>query len=183
MELEFEIDKITESIESTETGECFDTLVLPVGKADLRGVTKKNGWRFDWKLELAETNGQVYKLVTEKEPDVIQGLVSFEKRRDHINMNLIENAPANVGKGKKYVGVAGNLIAYGCKLSMEAGFNGVVGFDSKTTLIEHYQNELGAERISGQRMAFEEKIAKFYIDKYFPQQKTESNYGIIERSH
>ena len=169
MELEFEIDKITESIESAETGERFETLVLPVGKTDLRGVTKKNGWNFDWKLELADH--QVYKLVTEKEPDVIQGLASFEERQGYIYMNLIESAPANRGKSKKYIGVSNNLIAYGCKLSMEAGFNGVVAFDSKTTLIEHYQNKLGAERISGQRMAFEEKIAKFYIDKYFPQQK------------
>jgi hypothetical protein len=168
MELEFEIDKITESIESTETGESFDTLVLPVGKADLRGVTKKNGWRFDWKLELAETNGQVYKLVTQKEPDVIQGLVSFEKYPDHIYMRLIENAPANVGKGKKYVGVAGNLIAYGCKLSAEAGFNGVVAFDTKTTLTEHYKKNLGATWVGGQRMAFFEKKAKYYINKYFP---------------
>ena len=168
MELDFEIDKITELIESVETGERFDTLVLPVGEADLRGVTKKNGWLFDWKSELEDY--QVYKLVvTEKEPDVIQGLVSFEKRRDHFHMNLIESAPANQGKGKKYIGVSGNLIAYGCKMSMEAGFNGVVAFDSKTALIEHYQNELGAVFIGGQRMAIVEEKAKFYIDKYFPQ--------------
>jgi len=60
MELDFEIDKITESIESVETGERFDTLVLPVGEADLRGVTKKNGWLFNWKSELEDY--QVYKL-------------------------------------------------------------------------------------------------------------------------
>jgi hypothetical protein len=29
MELDFEIDKITESIENAETGETLDTLVLP----------------------------------------------------------------------------------------------------------------------------------------------------------
>jgi len=169
MELDFEIDKITESIEGAGTGERFDTLVLPVGEADLRGVTKRNGWRFNWKLELAETNRQVYKLVTEREPDVIQGLVSFEMYQDHIHMHLIENAPANIGKGKKYIGVAGNLIAYGCKLSMDAGFNGVVAFDSKTTLIDYYHNVLGAAFVGGQRMAFLEEKAKFYINKYFPQ--------------
>jgi hypothetical protein len=41
MELDFEIDKITESIENAETGETLDTLVLPVTKADLEEVTKK----------------------------------------------------------------------------------------------------------------------------------------------
>ena len=47
MELDFEIDKITESIENAKTGETFNTLVLPVKKADLEEVTKKNGWLFD----------------------------------------------------------------------------------------------------------------------------------------
>jgi hypothetical protein len=169
MELEFEIDKITESIESAETGERFDTLVLPAGEADLRGVTKKNGWLFDWKLELAKKR-QVYKLVTEKEPDVIQGLASFKKEEDHIHMILIENAPANLGKGKKYIGVAGNLIAYGCKLSQEAGFNGAVGFESKTLLVDYYKS-IGATHISGQKMAFLGETSKSYIDKYFPQRK------------
>jgi hypothetical protein len=35
MELDFEIDKITESIEHAGTGESFATLVLPMDKADL----------------------------------------------------------------------------------------------------------------------------------------------------
>jgi hypothetical protein len=42
MELDFEIDKITESIENAETGELLDTLVLPVTKADLEKITKKS---------------------------------------------------------------------------------------------------------------------------------------------
>jgi hypothetical protein len=71
MELDFEIDKITESIENTETGETLDTLVLPVTKADLEEITKENGWLFNWKQELSEPEHQVYKLVTEKEPHTI----------------------------------------------------------------------------------------------------------------
>ena len=47
MELAFEIDKITESIENADTGETLDTLVLPVTKDDLKETTKKNGWLFD----------------------------------------------------------------------------------------------------------------------------------------
>ena len=43
MELDFEIDKITESIENTKTGESHNTLVLPVTKADLEVLTKENG--------------------------------------------------------------------------------------------------------------------------------------------
>ena len=117
MELDFEIDKITESIENAETGETLDTLVLPVTKADLKEATHKNGWLFDWKFEYDQKERQVYKLVAEQEPQTIHGLVSLEKRTGHVFMTLIENAPFNIGEGKKYLGVACNLTAYGCKLS------------------------------------------------------------------
>jgi hypothetical protein len=41
MELDFEIDKITKSIENAETGEALDTIVLPFTKDDLKETTKK----------------------------------------------------------------------------------------------------------------------------------------------
>jgi len=174
MELDFEVDKITESIEDAATGEALDTLVLPVTKADLKEVTKKNGWNFDWKLEFNETGHQMFKLVTEKEPQTIQGLLSFEEREKHIYMHLIENAPCNIGKGKKYIGVCGNLTAYGCKVSKELGFNGVIAFDPKTALIPHYEKTLGAVLISDRRMAIFEEQAKHLLEKYFPETEEDS---------
>jgi len=169
MELNFEIDKITESIENAKTGETLDTLVLPVTKVDLEEITKKNGWFFDWKLEFSEPQKRVYKLVVEQEPQTIHGLVSLEKREKHIFMHLIESAPCNIGKEKKYLGVCGNLTAYGCKLSKELGFNGVIAFDPKTALIPHYKKTLGAVLISERRMAIFEKDAQILLDKYFPE--------------
>jgi len=47
MELDFVIDKITESIEDSQTGEVYKTLVLPVNTADLQSINKKNNWLFD----------------------------------------------------------------------------------------------------------------------------------------
>ena len=173
MELDFEIDKITESIENAQTGETLDTLVLPVTKADLKETTKKNGWLFDWKMELAEPEHQMYKLVAEREPHTIQGLVSLEIKRDHVLMHLIESAPFNRGKGKKYLGVCGNLTAYGCKLSKEYGFDGVIAFDPKTALIAHYQETLGAVLIGKRKMAVFEDKAKILLDKYFPETQEE----------
>jgi hypothetical protein len=167
MELDFEIDKITESIENAETGETLDTLVLPVTKADLEEVTKKNGWLFDWKAEFSEPEKQVYKLVTEKEQQTIHGMVSLEKLEDHVFMHLIESAPFNIGKTKKYLGVAGNLAAYGCKLSKDYGFGGVIAFISKTTLIPHYEKTLGAVHLGGNRMGVFEANAQKLIDNYF----------------
>jgi hypothetical protein len=167
MELDFEIDKITESIENAETGETLDTLVLPVTKTDLKEVTKKNGWLFDWKLEFSVPEKQVYKLVAEQEPQTIHGLVSLEKLKDHVFMHLIENTPFNIGKTKKYLGVAGNLTAYGCKLSRDYGFGGVIAFISKTALIPHYEKTLGAVHLGGNRMAILEENAQKLIDNYF----------------
>jgi len=167
MELDFEIDKITKSIENADTGEALDTIVLPFTKDDLKETTKKNGWLFDWKLELDEPEHQVYKLVTEKEPQNIQGLVSLKKMEDHVFMYLIESAPCNIGKGKKYLGVCGNLTAFGCKLSMEYGFGGVVAFISKTALIPHYEKTLGAVHLGGNRMAIFEPNAQDLLDNYF----------------
>ena len=90
MELDFEIDKITESIDNAQTGETLNTLIIRLTQADLNETTKKNGWLFDWKLEFSEPERQVYKLVTEQEPQTIQGLVSFEKKEDHVLMHLEE---------------------------------------------------------------------------------------------
>jgi hypothetical protein len=167
VELAFEIDKITESIENADTGETLDTLILPVTQADLQETTKKNGWLFDWKLEFSKPQRQVYKLVTEQEPQTIQGLVSLEKMEDHVLMHLIENAPFNRGKGKKYIGVCGNLTAFGCKMSKDYGFDGVIAFDAKTALIPHYEKTLGAVHLGGNRMAIFEANAQKLIDKYF----------------
>lgn len=174
MELGFEIDKITESIENAETGENLDTLVLPVTQADLKEITQKNGWLFDWKLEYNQTGHQLYKLVAEQEPKTVQGLVSFEKLDDHVYMHLIENAPFNIGKRKKYIGVCGNLTAFGCKMSKEYGFDGVIVFESKTALIPHYEKTLGAVHLGGNRMGIFEEPAKDLLDKYFPETGEES---------
>jgi len=169
MELDFEIDKITKSIENAETGESLNTLVLPVTQDDLKQITKKNGWLFDWKLEFSQPVHTMFKLVAEKEPQTIQGLVSLEKKEGFILMQLIESAPFNRGKSKKYLGVCGNLTAYGCKLSKKYGFNGVIAFDPKTALIPHYQKMLGAVLINKRRMAIFEKEAQVLLDKYFPE--------------
>ena len=167
MELDFEIDKITESIENSQTGEVYKTLILPINMADLHSINKSNNWFFDWQQEASEHEHKVYKLVTETEPNNIQGLISLEKDEGFILMNLLENAPFNTGKNKKYLGVACNLVAYGCKLSKEYGFDGVLAFDSKTNLIPHYEKTLGAVRLGGSRMAIFEERANFLIDKYF----------------
>ena len=117
IELDFIIDKLTNSIENTLTGEVFDTEIVSLKNTDFKQIKKIN-WQFDWLTELKDKTKEIYKLTTVNNPTIIQGLLSIEDKQDHIFMHLIESAPFNRGKEKIYLGVPGNLVAFGCKISI-----------------------------------------------------------------
>jgi hypothetical protein len=165
--LDFEIDRLTRSIENVATGDSFPTDVLHLVKPDVKQVSKKNGWLFNWKSELDAPDREVYKLTIQGNPNVIQGLVSLSVDVDHIYMHLIESAPFNKGKTKVYLGVPGNLVAYACRLSFQKGFEGFVSFHSKTKLIDHYTKTLGAYHFGGHLMIIDTLPEKALIEKYF----------------
>lgn len=165
--LEFEIDKLTRSVENVVSGDSFPTEISYLTKNDLRRISKKNGWLFNWKRELETDNREVYKLTIQGNPGIIQGLVSISVEEDHVHMHLIESAPFNKGKAKIYLGVPGNLVAYACKVSFQKGFDGFVSFHSKTQLIDHYVKTLNAYHFGGHLMIIETLAAKDLIEKYF----------------
>lgn len=165
--LDFEIDKITRSVENVATGDSFPTEVSYLIKSDLKQLTKKNGWLFNWKSELDAPEREVYKLTIQGNPNVIQGVVSLSADVDHIYMHLIESAPFNKGKTKVYLGVPGNLVAYACRLSFQKGFDGFVSFHSKTKLVDHYIKTLGAYHFGGHLMIIDTLPARTLIEKYF----------------
>jgi hypothetical protein len=164
--LDFEIDRLTHSIVKLSTGETFETNVILLEKNDLKNITKKNGWQFNWKKECIGGR-KVYKLVAIAEADVIQGLIGFTENIGYIYMDLIETAPFNFGKNKTYVGVAGNLVAFACMQSFILGNDGIVCFDAKTRLIAHYEKTLGATCISSQRMLIATLAAKTLVNNYY----------------
>lgn len=165
--LEIEIDNLTNSIQNTISGDSFATDIFEVQKADLKGVTRTNGWKFDWHAELKELDRKVYKLTIKDNPHVIQGLVSISDYQDHFYLHLVESAPFNLGKKKLYTGVPGNLFAFACKLSWDNGYQGFVAFQSKTRLIEHYEATLGAIHIGGHKMIIFPEAALQLIKQYF----------------
>jgi hypothetical protein len=59
--LDFEIDKLTRSVENVLSGDSFPTEISYLTRADLKQVTKKNGWLFNWKKELDTDIREVYK--------------------------------------------------------------------------------------------------------------------------
>ena len=165
--LDFEIDKLTDSILNTISGDSFRTEISLLTKSDLKSITKSRGWLFDWKYEFNQPDREVFKLTIIDNPDIVQGLISFTVRTDHVYMFLLESAPFNLGKGKLYEGVAGNLVAYACKVSFQRGGEGFVSFESKTKLIDHYVKTLGAYHFGGHLMVIDTIAAKKIVDKYF----------------
>ena len=168
--LDFIIDKLTNSIENVLTGDSFHTDVALVSGTDLKTITKKNGWVFDWKYELKQPEREVYKLTIVNNVGIIQGLISLEIEETHVYIHLIESAPFNKGKAKVYAGVPGNLVAFACRLSFQRGFEGNVSFTSKSQLVDHYINTLGAIHFGRRLMIIDKKAAVVLIDKYFKNQ-------------
>lgn len=167
IELDFVIDKLTNSIQNTISGDSFPTDVIRFTKSDLKQATKKNGWYFNWASELRDNAKEVYKLTITNNPNIIQGLLSFTVKQDHIYMNLLESAPFNLGRNKLYEGVPGNLVAFACKVSFQRGFDGFLSFTAKTKLIEHYEKSLGAYHFGNHLMIMQTSAAQELIEKYF----------------
>lgn len=60
-----------------------------------------------------------------------------------------------------------NLAAFACRLSFQRGFEGNVSFVSKTQLIDHYNETLGAFHAGGRLMIIETEAALRLMNKYF----------------
>lgn len=102
LQLDFIVDTLTNSIQNTISGDSFSTEVARFTITDSKQTIKKNGWNFNWKSELENDLNEVYKLTIVNNIDIIQGVLSIRKESDHVFINLLENAPFNIGKSKLY---------------------------------------------------------------------------------
>jgi len=164
---DFIIDRLTNSITNSISGDSFPTEVSLLSKEDLKQVQKKNGWLFNWKEEHNLPDREVYKLTIVNNANIVQGITSFTVSADNVFLHLIENAPFNKGKEKLYEGVAGNLVAFACRLSFQRGSDGFVSFHSKTNLIDHYVKSLNAIHYGNQLMIINTEAALRLVNKYF----------------
>ncbi len=165
--LDFVIDDITDCIVNSLTGEIIQTEVTLVNKVDLKEVLIKNGWLFNWNKLYREKDDEFFYKLTVQDDLKVQGLIKLSIESDHIFMHLIESAPENRGDDKIYRGVAGNLVAFICKLSFDLGYEGCVAFRAKTDLISHYEESLGAIHLGNHRMIIITEHAQFLVNKYF----------------
>ena len=163
--IDIEIDGLTRSIIEVATDQSLSTTIA-WWKQLKPSQRKLSGWSFDWKEEV-KLKRKVAGLCIPLEP-VVQGLISMEPMSDHVLIHLVESAPHNVGRGKRYVGVPGNLFAFACMNSRQCGFDGTVSFFAKSKLADHYQATLGAMCVgSSQRMIILEEAANRLIELYF----------------
>ena len=161
------IDKLTRSIENTQTGESFPTQVWPLPIAAARKLAAR-GWAFDWARETTTPGRHVHQLTTTDNPTIIQGLISLESKPDHVFMHLVESANFNKGRNKAYFGVLGNLVAFACRWSFQLGHDGFVSFDSKSALMAHYKQALGATELGGLRLYLGTPAAAALVKQYYP---------------
>ena len=104
-----------------------------------------------------------------------QGLLAYKdmSKDSSVFVELVESAPQNNAhnktvKGKEYSGVGGHLFAEAVNESFDLGYNGFVGFVSKTRLIDHYTKTLGATQVgTSQRMYIDEIQARRLYERYY----------------
>lgn len=131
---------------------------------------KKDRWNFNWRQLHKVEGAQVFKLSLAETPNKIEGILMLTLFNDEmLFMNNIETAPHNIGKDKKLDFIAGCLIAFACKQSFEIGkgnYQGSLSFESKTELIELYQNKYGATWAMGHKMFFDSDAGKNLMEQY-----------------
>lgn len=155
-------------LQEVESGELIEALISKASKKDL--PIKLDGWQFTWR-KLGKVEGaDFYKITTLANPEQVEGILMLTLiNEEMLYMNNIEVAPHNYGSKGKYRNVAGALIAFACYKSFEEGKNyylGFLSFDSKTQLIELYQNKYGATFAMGQKMFFDPEAGKKLMKKY-----------------
>jgi hypothetical protein len=138
-----------------------------LSESDIKSLSVRKGWLFNWKQEFSEMEKEVYKLTIFHNPTIIQGLLSLSIKSDHVFMNLIESAKFNRGDERMYEGVAGNLVAFACRLSFQRGFEGFVAFHAKSQLIEHYSKKLKAKHFGNLLMVIDTVAASELVERYF----------------
>ncbi|TWW01109.1 N-acetyltransferase [Chitinophaga pinensis] len=148
-----------------ETGTNEEVQITALEDKDLKKLTQSR-YFFDWKK--AREEGTVYKLSLVEGDDIL-GLISLievsvEKR---VEIALLCVSRENKGRNKKYDTIAGCLIAFACRIALEAfGIDACVSLIPKTELKEHYKSKYNMLD-GGWQMYLEGKSLKEIIIKHY----------------
>ena len=67
-----EIDELTNSVNIVISEDSFSTDFYRNTRLELKRITKKKGWQFDWKLELKHPERDVFKITIVNNQTIIQ---------------------------------------------------------------------------------------------------------------
>lgn len=125
-------------VKETSTGDSYTVEISPVRDVDY-GTLDETKYFFNWE---DEREFEIYKLCILGSSEIL-GLISFEKIPEElrIHIRLISVPKENKGKGKKYVGIAGNLIAHVArKAVLEYAEFACISLRPKRQIAQHYIN-------------------------------------------
>jgi hypothetical protein len=159
-------------IQELASGDHIDVEVILASLKDM--PMKKDGWNFNWRSTIRSKGGQTFVLRERFNSSIVHGVLQLKIYEGMMIMDMIEIAPHNIGsKRKKYDRVAGILIAFACRESfkLDSDYKGFLTFQSKTLLIELYQEKYGARLALGQRMYIEPEVGLNLINEYLQDEK------------
>lgn len=152
-------------ITELSTGYKRKVVISAVEDDDFKLLAKKQ-YSFDWKSFKGKL--AIFKLYIEDEPDKILGVVGIvdvpdEKR---IEIKLIANSRENMGKKKKYEGIAGCLIAFVGRIATNKyGGLACISLIPKTELISHYETKYRM-KYAGWQLYLEGDELRVLINEY-----------------
>lgn len=145
------------------TGKKLPIEVLPVEDSDYKSLSKRR-YFFDWK---EERNEEVYKVVLKGLNDIL-GLVSIERIPSEwrVHIRLLTVSRENVGSGKVFDKVAGNLFAFIAKIAVtEFGEFACVSLRPKSSIAQHYIDKFKMN-VTGMTLSLEVPELLTLINQY-----------------
>lgn len=140
--------------------------IIPANKATM--PLKKHGWNFNWRQLIQNEHTKTFILRLVEVPQTVEGVLQLRMEGEMLIMDLVEIAPHNIGRDKRYKDVAECLIAFACRESfkMEGKYKGYLTFVAKSNLIQWYSSKYGAKQAFGQKMYIDPEKGLELIDKY-----------------
>ncbi len=162
-------------ISRVSDGKLIDALIRVGVKTEMPSI--QNGWRFNFAKQLRLFNSEVYVLVKEGSPEVIEGCMIYQVLKNGIQyMAFVEVAPHNRLPDRTHDLVAGCLIAFACRQSMKLGENhhkGWLTFDvqeeskeDEIKLMAMYSKKYKAVKFDETTMLISPENGELLIEEY-----------------
>ena len=138
--------------------------IQPVEPVDFKSITKKE---FFFRWDHLKNEADLYKL-TFSNDSIILGLVGLIDipSEFRIEIKLLAASRENMGRSKKYKGIAGCLIAYAAREALKKyGHLACVSLKPKTEIRQHYIDQYGMKS-AGQQVYLDGQELFNLINKY-----------------